>query len=174
MYLDDVIVLGCSFEDHLCLVFQQFRNAHLKIKPSKCELLKKEVYFLGHLVSEEGVATDLSKTAKVASWPTPTSCRQVQQFLGIANYYRRFVKNFAIIATPLIRLTEKNCIFHWSNECQVAFDTLHQKLTPLQFWHFRIFQSPSFWTLTQVLHYKACILSSRYTDSKMMEDRIFV
>ena len=153
VYLDDVIVLGRSFEDHLsnlCLVFQRFRNAHLKIKPSKCELLKKEVCFLGHLVSEEGVATDPSKTAKVASWPTPTSCRQVQQFLGIANYYRRFVKNFAIIAKPLIRLTEKNCIFRWSNECQVAFDTLRQKLTPLQFWHFRIFQSPSFWTLTQV------------------------
>ena len=70
------------------------------------------------------------------------SCRQVQQFLDIANNYRRFVKNFAIIAKPLIHLTEKNCIFRWSNECQVAFDTLRQKLTSPPILAFPDFSKP--------------------------------
>ena len=131
VYLDDVIVLGRNFEDHLAnlhQVFLRFREAGLKVKPSKCELLKRKVYFLGHIVSEEGVATDPAKTAKVASWPRPTSCKQVQQFVGFANYYRRFVRDFASIAKPLIRLTEKNSSFRWTNECQSAFDTIRQKL----------------------------------------------
>jgi hypothetical protein len=68
---------------------------------------QKQVTFLGHIVSEEGVATDPAKTKKVAEWPEPTNAREVRQFLGLASYYRRFVKNFATVAKPLHQLTEK-------------------------------------------------------------------
>ena len=131
VYLDDVIILGRTFQEHLSSisqVLQRLRSAGLKVKPSKCELLKRKVYFLGHIVSEKGVAADPAKTEKVASWPTPTTCRQVQQFLGLANYYRRFVQGFATISKPLHRLTEKNHPFKWTMECQQAFDTIKKKL----------------------------------------------
>ena len=84
--------------------------------------------FLGHIVSAEGVRTDPSKTEKVAQWPIPTSRREVQQFLGLANYYRRFVKDFAAIAKPLHRLTEKTAKFEWTNECQTAFEEIRHRL----------------------------------------------
>eukprot|EP00731_Ephydatia_muelleri_P036034 Em0193g7a len=80
--------------------------------------------FLGHIVSADGIATDPSKTAAVKNWPIPQSRREVQQFLGLANYYRRFVGNFASIAKPLQQLTEKNSNFEWTVECQCAFDEL--------------------------------------------------
>ena len=126
MYLDDIIVLGATFKEHLCnlaSVFERLRQAGLKLKLSKCKLCRKNVTFLGHVVSE-GVAADPSKTAVVASWPTPRSKREIQQFLGLANYYRKFVKNFAAIAKPLHRLTDKNANFIWTDECQKAFDVL--------------------------------------------------
>ena len=132
VYLDDIIVPGKTFAEHLQnleAVFQRFRQAGLKLKLGKCSFCQTEVAFLGHIVSRDGVATDPEKTAKVAKWPEPTSCREVQQFLGFANYYRRFVKDYAQIARPLHRLTEQGRDFQWSEECQIAFDTLRRALT---------------------------------------------
>ena len=131
VYLDDVIVPGKSFEDHLQnlgYVLERFRQAGLKIKLSKCSLCQLQVSFLGHIVSKEGVAADPDKTKQVANWPTPSSKREVQQFLGLANYYRRFVKDYATIAKPLHHLTEKDCEFVWTEECQAAFDKLRNSL----------------------------------------------
>ena len=131
VYLDDIIIVGKTFQHHLQNlreVFSRLREAGLKLKPSKCDLCCKEVRFLGHIVSPNGVRTDPAKTDKVADWPVPTTRKRVQQFLGLANYYRRFVKDFSNIARPLHRLTEKNCKFHWTNECQTAFDDLRHRL----------------------------------------------
>ena len=128
VYFDDIMVVGTSFADHLSNiggVLARLRGAGLKLKPGKCCLCQKLVAFLGHIVSAEGITTDPSKTEAVAKWPTPQSRREVQQFLGLANYYRRFVKNFAAIAGPLQCLTEKNSNFEWTIECQHAFDKLH-------------------------------------------------
>ena len=132
VYLDDIIVTGSTFSahlDNLSQVFHRIREAGLKLQPSKCALCKPEVSFLGHIVSPKGITTDPSKTDKVASWPTPTSKRDVQQFLGLANYYRRFIKDFASIASPLHRLTEKTASFKWTTECEAAFSDLKDKLT---------------------------------------------
>ena len=120
VYFDDVIILGRSFSEHLAnlsLVFERLRQAGLKLQLKKCEFLKHEVAYLGHIVSDKGVATDPNKTEKVALWPTPKSTKEVQQFLGLAGYYRRFIRNFAEIARPLHRLTERNATFQWSTEC---------------------------------------------------------
>ena len=116
VYLDDVINPGRDFKQHLCnlqQVLKRFRNAGLKLQRAKCSLYQEEVSFLGHVVSAKGVATDPSKSQRVSNWPIPTNQKEVQQFVGLAGYYRRFVKNFAHIAKPraLHHLTEKKVQF---------------------------------------------------------------
>ena len=132
VYIDDVIVLGRTFDEHLRnlrTVFERLRESGLRLKPSKCFFFQHKVQYLGHVISREGVATDPSKTEKVAAWPVPTSKREVQQFLGLASYYRRFVEDFARVARPLHRLTERTATFDWTDECQAAFDELRRRLT---------------------------------------------
>ena len=132
VHLDDVIIYGRTFEEHLFRlkeVFERFREAGLKLKLSKCSFCQTQVHFLGHVFSTEGISTDPNKTNVVASWPTPTCCKDVQKFLGLANYYRRFVPRFAAIAKPLHRLTEKTAKFKWSHQCEQAFKELKQRLT---------------------------------------------
>ena len=131
VYLDDIIIVGRTFEEHLQnlqAVLIRLREAGLKLKPQKCALCLPQVEFLGHVVSAQGVSTDPRKTEKVRNWPIPTNRREVQQFLGLASYYRRFVQDFAKIAKPLHRLTEKTSKFEWTSECQAAFNDLRQKL----------------------------------------------
>ena len=132
VYLDDVIVVGRTFTEHLRnleSVFQRLRKAGLKLKPKKCAFFRREVLYLGHIVSHEGIATDPAKTSKVAQWPTPTTTKEVQKFLGFAGYYRRFIRDFAAMAKPLHRLTERNAHFKWTVECQRAFEDLRGRLT---------------------------------------------
>uniref|UniRef100_A0AAV2LBN6 ribonuclease H n=1 Tax=Knipowitschia caucasica TaxID=637954 RepID=A0AAV2LBN6_KNICA len=97
-----------DFEGHLQrlqLVFDRLRKHGLKLKPSKCHLMKKEVQYLGHRVCAEGIRTDPEKISKVKDWPQPTNRKEVLRFLGFAGYYRRFVESYAKIAAPLYRLT---------------------------------------------------------------------
>ena len=132
VYLDDVIVLGRTFDEHLRNirhVLQRLRESGLRLKPTKCHFFQREVHYLGHIISHDGVATDPSKIEKVATWPVPASKREVQQFLGLASYYQRFVENFTRVARPLHRLTERAAAFNWTDECQAAFDELRQRLT---------------------------------------------
>ena len=120
VYIDDVIVPGRKFKDHLQnlkLVFDRFREAGLKLHLKKCKFGKKEVTFLGHVISAGGIAVDPTKTDKIATWPEPQCQRDVQQFLGLANYYRRFIKDFATIAKPLHHSTEKTALFRWMPRC---------------------------------------------------------
>ena len=109
-------------------MFKRVRGAGLKLKPSRCAFFREKVFYLGHEVSREGVATDPRKIDQVGSWPIPQSAKDVQKFLGLASYYRRFVRDFATIAKPLHRLTEKTATFEWTRECQEAFAELRQKL----------------------------------------------
>ena len=132
IYLDDVIVHSATFEDHierLGEVLSRLRKAGLKLKPSKCHLMQSEVLFLGHVVGQEGVRTNPKLVKAVSDWKRPTDPRQVQQFLGLCNYYRRFVPHFGHIAHPLYQLTEKGMRFEWTEECEAAFDQLKVSLT---------------------------------------------
>ena len=131
VYIDDIIIFGKTFEHHLenlAKVFERIEQAGLKLQPQKCHLLQPQVQFLGHIVSTKGVSPDPQKTEKVKQWPTPKSTKEVQQFLGLASYYRRFVKNFASVAAPLHKLTEKHSIFRWTPSCQEAFNNLKARL----------------------------------------------
>ena len=145
VYVDDVIVMGRSFQEHLSnlrKVFERVREAGLTLKPTKCVFFQTEVFYLGHLISREGVSTDPAKINKVARWPTPQSAKEVQQFLGLAGYYRRFVQDFATIAKPLHHLTEKTARFEWTPECQEAFLKLRQRLCSAPILAFPNFSKP--------------------------------
>ncbi|CAI5656958.1 unnamed protein product [Oreochromis niloticus] len=132
VYLDDIIELAKDVSgmlQRLGQVFYRLQQASLKVKPAKYCLFRREVAYLGHVVSEHGVATDPSKVQKVQMWPTPTSIQEVRRFIGLASYCRWFVKDFASIAEPLHTLTKKNAHFQWHAEHQAAFDKLKCRLT---------------------------------------------
>ena len=100
IYLDDILIFSATVQQHftrLREIFDRLKQAGLKIKPSKCLLLQKSIKYLGHVVSEHGIKTDSDKTRCIADWPTPSCLQDLKQFLGLASYYRRFVRNFAAI-----------------------------------------------------------------------------
>ena len=97
---------------------------------------------MGHIVSQSGISVDPAKVDKVRHWPTPQNPKEVQQFLGLANYYRRFIQGFAQLAKPLHRRTERNFPFTWTDECQTAFDNLRQKLTSTPILAYPNFEKP--------------------------------
>ncbi|XP_033761504.1 uncharacterized protein LOC117343268 [Pecten maximus] len=130
-YLDDVVVFGTDFKttlQNLELVFQRFRQANLKLKPKKCELFRKEIVYLGHIVSEEGIRCDPTKTSAFKEWNRPHSATEVRSFLGLVGYYRKFIDSFAHIANPLMKLLKKNVKFHWDTKCEEAFNKLKGSL----------------------------------------------
>ncbi len=130
VYMDDIVCFSRTFEDHLEHlrgVFLRLQAAGLKLKPSKCTIASGSVTFLGHVVSKQGIQVDPVKVESIRSWPTPTTVSEVKAFIGTANYYRKFIRNFADIAAPLNKLQGKT-EFKWSTECEEAFCALKHKL----------------------------------------------
>ena len=111
VYLDDVIVFGRNFEEHLKrleLVFQRLSENELKIKGSKSNFLQKRVSFLGHIISESGVKVDPEKVRVVEKMKKPSSLKDVRAFLGLGGYYRKFIPGFGKTAEPLYSLLNKS------------------------------------------------------------------
>ena len=108
--------------------FEGIRAAKLKLRPDKCRILQREIVFLGHVVSGEGIRMDLRKIEVVRDWSRPKNLREVRSFLGLCAYYRKFVHGFSAIANPLHALTRKYARFDWSDTCQKAFETLKEKM----------------------------------------------
>ena len=132
IYLDDIICFGSDFDsalENLTSVLYKLMKAGLKLKPSKCQLFRDRVKFLGHVVTPEGVECDPDKLEAVAAWPNPKSVGDIRSFLGLASYYRRFIQDFARIASPMTALTRKNKVFEWTAKCQSAFELLKSRLT---------------------------------------------
>ena len=131
-YLDDIIVFSSTWEEHLARlrqVFERLRHADLKLGAEKCTFAAKEVSYLGHRVTEEGLLPDSALLAAIREIPPPKTATEVRSFLGLAGYYWRYVKNFATIVGPSHSLTRKDAVFHWSADCQTAFDRLKTLLT---------------------------------------------
>ena len=132
IYIDDLICHSRTFAEHLIhltKIFEILRAANLKVKLSKCAFARPSVKFLGHIVSKEGIVPDPNNVKAVKEFRTPTKVKQVQSFLGLANYYRKFIQNFAQIAKPLTDLLRKDQRFIWTDECGRAFNLLKSKLT---------------------------------------------
>jgi hypothetical protein len=110
VFIDDILVYSKSMEEHeehLWVVLQQLREHQLYAKFSKCKFWIKEVPFLGHVVSPEGIMVDPNKVKEVLDWKPPMSMSEVQSFLGLAGYYRRFISNFSKVAKPITKLLKK-------------------------------------------------------------------
>jgi hypothetical protein len=132
VFIDDILVYSKNeeeYEQHLQIILQRLRDHQLYAKFSKCAFWLKEVPFLGHVISVEGIAVDPSKVQEVLDWKFPRSVTQIHSFLGLAGYYRRFIPNFSKIAKPMTKLLEKEAKFKWSPQCEEAFLTLKQLLT---------------------------------------------
>ncbi len=132
VYLDDILIYSTNEEEHrkqVRLVLERLRSAQLYAKAEKCEFHRAEIEFLGYIISPSGVNMDSKKVSAITSWPVPKSVHDIQVFLGLANFYRRFVKGFSKIALPLTALLAKNAEFIWSPSAQQAFDTLKSAFT---------------------------------------------
>jgi hypothetical protein len=124
VFIDDILVYSKSTEDHeehLWVVLQRLRDHQLYAKFSKCEFWISEVPFLGHVISSEGIIVDPSKVCDVLDWEPPKSVHQVQSFLGLTGYYRRFILNLSKISKPITELLKKGTKYIWSKKCDKAF-----------------------------------------------------
>ena len=131
IYVDDIICYSANMTDHLKhlkLIFERLKEAGLKLNPRKCHFAASEVKYLGHLLSTQGIKPNPDKTAIVDSFPVPKNIKEVRSFLGLTNYYRRFVKNYANIAAPLYQLLHQDVPFKWTDECHSAFKDLKSRL----------------------------------------------
>lgn len=129
VYLDDILVFSKDFDTHmkdLDLVLGRLQQHGLLVKPQKCTLCTKEIKYLGHLISGKGVRPDPAKVAALRDMPAPSNVTQLQSFLGFANYYRLFVKNFAREASPLYALCRKDVRWAWGRRAQEAFEKIKQ------------------------------------------------
>ena len=132
VYLDDTNVFSRTFDDHikhLREVFTRIREAGLKLNIEKCNFWMKRLPFLGHIIEEKGISPDPDKIIAVQKIQPPKSVTQLRSFLGLAGYYRRFIKHFSSIAHPLNQLLHKDNTYEWNDQCQKAFDELKNRLT---------------------------------------------
>ncbi len=131
-YLDDVIVFAPDFNTlltRLDTLFQHLSKNGVKLNLSKCDIGKREVKFLGHIVSEAGCQPNPENVQAVQNMKTPTNAKGVRSFLGMCGFYRKHIPRFAKIAAPLTNLTRKSVEFQWTDHCQEAFDELKSRLT---------------------------------------------
>jgi hypothetical protein len=132
VFFDDIPVYSGSLDDHinhLQQVFQLLAQDTWKVKLSKCKFAQQQVSYLGHVVSAQGVSTDPMKIQAIATWPEPSCLKELRSFLGLAGYYRKFIRHFGVICQPLTALLKKGALFVWTSDHVVAFRTLQTALS---------------------------------------------
>lgn len=131
VFLYDILIYSNTMEDHLShlqQVLETLRVHQLYLKASKCLFAQQSLEYLGHIISDKGVATDNSKIEALLKWPIPTTMTELIAFLGLTGYYKKFVKHYGIIAKPLTNVLKlKN--FHWTTQAQQAFEELKAAMT---------------------------------------------
>jgi hypothetical protein len=133
IYLDDILIFSSTPEEHIKhiqQVFQTLRDNNLSLKTSKCHFFQQELKFLGHIVSKDGIKPDPEKVQAVNNWTEPKNQSDIRAFLGLTNYFKKFIKNYAKIAAPLSELTKDQYkrSWHFSNEAKEAFQILKNEL----------------------------------------------
>ena len=132
VFLDDILIFSKTLAEHkkhVRRVLELLRANKLYAKKSKCEFFKSSISFLGHVVGEKGVSMEKEKVKAIVDWPTLTNVAAVRSFLGLAGYYRRFVKDFSKIASPLTDLLRTDAKFEWMDKQQLAFDRLKEAVS---------------------------------------------
>lgn len=150
VYIDDVLIFSKNFHEHMLhlqQLFDHLRSANLKLHPSKCAFATKSIKYLGHIISKDGVRVNPQNIEKLRNFKWPTSAKQVKSFLGMANFYRKFIEGYAKIASPLNKLLKKDQRFKWTPECQTAFETLKTKLTEAPILAYPRFELPFILTI---------------------------
>jgi reverse transcriptase-like protein/integrase-like protein/chromodomain-containing protein/aspartyl protease len=170
IYLDDFLIFSNDPESHIQhvqAVLQRLRENHLYAKLEKCQFSASTVKFLGYNISANGIASDEDKVKSIAEWPVPTTKHQVQVFLGLTNYLRKFVDDFAQIALPLQRLTRKRAQFIWSEDCQKAFESLKSAISAVPVLAHPDHSKP-FWVETDASDFAiGCVLSQLDPDGNL-------
>jgi hypothetical protein len=131
VFFDDILIYSPDLEshlDHIKQVLSLLQRHQWQVKLSKCSFAQQQLTYLGHIISGAGVSTDPSKVQEVVDWAIPTTPKKLRGFLGLAGYYRKFVKGFGIISKPLTQLLRKGVPYKWSAETDKAFQTLKQAL----------------------------------------------
>ncbi len=131
-YIDDILIYSKDIKEHhthVTKVLIRLLENNLYLNLEKCEFDVEETTFLGYVISKRGLEMDKDKVKAVLDWPIPKNVKEIQSFIGLCNYYRIFIKDFAKIANPLHKLTRKNVPYIWSDEQQNAFDTLKNLFT---------------------------------------------
>ena len=132
VYLDDILIFSKNMSEHIChvqLVLRRLLENSLYVKAEKCEFHVKSATFLGFIVAEGSIQMDPAKVSAVTDWPVPENRKKLQQFLGFANFYRRFIRNYSTVAAPLTALTSTKQPFAWTPEANKAFATLKDRFT---------------------------------------------
>jgi hypothetical protein len=132
VFIDDILTYSKNreeHEDHLRLVLQVLREHQLYAKFSKCNFFQKQVHYLGHVISKEGVAVDPNKVKSIMERPTSKDVSDIRYFMCLAGYYRRFIKGFSKIGCPITALQKKVTKFFWTSKCEEIFQELKYLLT---------------------------------------------
>jgi hypothetical protein len=132
VFLDDILIYSKSEEEHehhLRMVLQVLRERQLYAKLSKCSFYQKQIHYLGHIISKDGIAVDPEKIEAIREWSSPKNVTEVRSFMGLAGYYRRFIEGFSKIAHPITSLQRKGMKFQWTLDCERSFQHLKQLLT---------------------------------------------
>jgi hypothetical protein len=134
VFFDDILVYSHNVEEHdrhLKMVFETLVQHKLFAKQSKCKFASREIEYLGHIVSDQGVHADPSKLESMIKWPRPNTLKSLRGFLGLTGYYHRFIRGYGAIAGPLTRLLKKGA-FKWDSEVEQAFEQLKQAVSTPQ------------------------------------------
>ena len=132
VYIDDILIYSRNDQEHvqhIRQVLEILRTHKMYGNMAKCEFFKESVEYLGHVISSKGISTDPKKVEAVKQWPTPTNIKEMQSFLGLCNYYRRFIEGYSKIAAPLTDLTHKDTPFLWTPRTTEAFEELKKHMT---------------------------------------------
>ena len=132
VYMDDLVGYATRLQEHINKpqeIFQRLRDHNIKLQPGKCNFLRKEVCYLGHLITDSGIKPNPENVKAVLDFSTPAKVKHVRPFLGLVEYYKRFIPNFSKIAASLNNLLKKNTEFKWSYNCENSFQVLKKIIT---------------------------------------------
>lgn len=131
-YLDNLIILGKNLKEHtenINEILNLLQTNNLKINPDKCEFMQKELKYLGHVITLEGIKPQSEKIEKILNVQQPKNVKQIQAFLGLTGYYRKFIEDYGLLAKPLTKLLRKDIKFNFDQECKKSFEILKRKIT---------------------------------------------